>query len=101
MALCRPVRIAMAAVDIAEVRRAVETLMPPGSVVELRVPRTGQHPLGGYFNDRDLMAQTAARISGKAEGVYMTLNPVKADLLARASNRLVFAKHTTSDTDVV
>jgi len=34
--------------------------------------------------------------------VYTTLNPVKRDLLARASNRLeLYAKHTSADADVV
>jgi hypothetical protein len=33
--------------------------------------------------------------------VYLTLNPVKRDLLARASNRLEsYAKHTSSDNDI-
>jgi len=48
------------------------------------------------------MAKSAAAMSGKAEGVYVSLNPVKPDLLARASNHLIdFAKHTTSDRDVI
>jgi hypothetical protein len=41
-------------------------------------------------------------MSGKAEGVYLTLNPAFSDLLARGSNKLVrYAKHATSDEQVL
>lgn len=87
----------------AMVRRAIQLFVAPGSVLELRVPRTPHRgTVSGYFDNIDLLAQSAARMSGEAEGVYITLNPVNRQLLARASNRLVdFAGHTTSDRDVV
>jgi hypothetical protein len=57
---------------------------------------------GGYFNDLSRVVQSAATMSGKAEGFYVSLNPVNPHLIARASNRLVpFAKHTASDGDIV
>ena len=41
-------------------------------------------------------------MSGEVEGVYATLNAVASDLLARAANRCrTWAKHTTSDADVL
>src|SRR5262249_53445848 len=44
----------------------------------------------------------AAGLSGKVEGVYLTLNPVNPELLARAGNRVKpFAKHTTKDSDIL
>jgi len=89
--------------DVGMIRRALDILVAPESVVELRIPHTPhQGTVSGYFDDLSKIAQCAGAMSGKADGVYVTLNPVNRDLLARASNRLVsFAKHTTSDNDVV
>ncbi len=48
------------------------------------------------------MAKAAMALSGKAEGVYFTLNPVNPALLARADNRVKpYAKHTTNDADIL
>jgi len=42
------------------------------------------------------------RLSGTVPGVYVTLNPVKPALLARAANKVKpYAKATTSDADVL
>jgi hypothetical protein len=41
-------------------------------------------------------------MSGRAAGVYITLNPVNPDLLARAVNRTItFARHTVADRDIL
>jgi hypothetical protein len=77
-----------------------ELLMGP--VAKLRVP---QYPrrgtVSGYFNNLDMMLKATAAMSGKAAGVYLTLNPVVPDLLNRAANRLVnFAKTTTHDNEI-
>jgi hypothetical protein len=88
--------------DIGMIRRALELLGASVAVSELRVPNTPRGTVSGYFNDLGKMAANAARMSGTAEGVYLTLNPVSPALLARASNHLKDrAKHTTSDGDVV
>ncbi len=87
--------------DAVEIRRALGILVEPGSVVELRVPATRRGTVSGYYNDLDALARDAARLSGTAPGVYVTLNPVRRDLLARAVNRTIdYAKHSTSDADV-
>jgi hypothetical protein len=86
----------------AQVRRALEIIVEPGSVAELRIPHTAKGTISGYFTDLELMATCAAEWSGKAPGVYVTLNPVRPELLARARNRTVpFAKHTTTDADIL
>ena len=88
--------------DIAELRRAINLLMDPGQVTELRVLNTRQSTVSGYFDDFEKLAQAAALWSGKAPGVYLTLNPVNPDLLARAVNRIKEYTHvTTSDTDII
>src|SRR5215207_7571778 len=85
-----------------------DALVIPGDVHEVRIPKTRRGPLrlwgvgSGYFDDRDAFVQALAPIRGDdAEGVYLTLNPVNPDLLARAHNRLVYGKvPTTGDSEV-
>src|SRR5262249_46456436 len=77
----------------------------PGDVAEVRVLGT---PLGtrgtaaGWFDDPEKMARRALQFSGHSKGVYVTLNPVKPELLGRATNRIKQGqKPTTEDGDVV
>lgn len=88
--------------DMDEIRRALGVLCcTDGGVHELRALETRKGTVSGYFDNREAMAKAAAAWSGKAEGVYLTLNPVQPDLLARAVNRAKeFSKHTSSDPDV-
>src|SRR4051812_43973522 len=78
-------------------------LCEPGEVYELRCPRAGRHgTVSGYFNDLGRMASFADRWSGAAPAVYLTINPVKPALLARAANRIEpRASSTTADHDVL
>jgi hypothetical protein len=79
-------------------------------VVELRIlnavdnPRYPPFTVSGYFEGgyhTDLV-DAALRWTGKAEGCYVTINPVRPDLLARAANRVVRKpKHTTTDAEIV
>ena len=90
--------------DRDQIRRAVQLILAP--VWEAR--RRGRTPVlgtpkgtvSGYF-DRDHieeLIEAAVRWSGNADGIYITLNPVRHDCLARAANRaIVYAKHTTCD----
>jgi P4 family phage/plasmid primase-like protien len=84
-------------------RAAVSLFMEEGTVIELRalgVDRQGT--VAGYFDDAARMVQTAANLSGLAEGIYLTLNPVLPALLARANNRAKpYARSTTGDDEVV
>jgi len=83
------------------VREAIKLLHPHGGVIEVRIPHTRRGTVSGYFDDMERLIQSVARWDGKAN-IYVTLNKIPRDLLARASNRLVeFAKHTTSDNDVL
>jgi hypothetical protein len=70
---------------------------------EIRAPKTGRRgTVSGYFDDAELCAQhVAAQLDGQAPAVYVTLNPIKRELLARAMNRLQDrADNTTADADV-
>ncbi len=88
--------------DFQAICSSLGMLLEPKSVFELRVPNTTRGTVSGYFDHADLLARSAYEASGTAPGVYVTLNPVSPDLLARAANRSVpYAKHTTSDSDIV
>jgi len=88
--------------DLEEIRAAANVLLEPGAVYEVRIPNTRRGTVSGYFDDLHKLAEAAAQWSGQAPGVYVTLNPVNPDLLARSANRLTeYAKHTTSDADII
>lgn len=88
--------------DLEQIRRAVGVLLEPGATYELRMPNTARGTVSGYYNDFEKLAEDAGRWNGRAPGVYVTLNPVNPPLLARSANRLTeYAKHTTSDSDIV
>jgi hypothetical protein len=90
--------------DVREIRRALSLICVPGAVHELRAPETAKATISGYFNDLDEFTRAAVwanHPSREAPGVYLTINPVKSDLLARSANALrTYAKHTTSDADI-
>src|SRR4051812_48239627 len=88
--------------DPIQIQRAATLLCEPGQVVELRILNTRRRTVSGYFNDPGKLALSAGEWSGRAAGVYMTLNPVNPALISRAVNRLQeYAKQTTGDTDIV
>lgn len=73
---------------IAEIRRTLAVLFEPGDIIELRILNVpGIGIASGYFSDLDKLAGDAARWDGKAPGIYVTLNPVKPELLDRSPNR--------------
>ena len=88
-----------------DLRRVVE----PGMVVELRIlgaidnPRYPTFVVSGYYDHDHLdeLAKAAVEWTAKAEGCYVTINPVSPDLLARAANRVVRKpRHTTVDAEI-
>jgi hypothetical protein len=90
--------------DPVEIRRALDFLCEHGAVHELRALDTPKGTVSGYFDNLDEMTANAAGCSDRfqAGGVYLSLNCVNPDLLARSSNGVkTFAKHTSSDADIV
>jgi hypothetical protein len=88
--------------DIAEIKRTISLLYQSGDVVELRALDFNGKPHAGYFNDFDKLATAAARLSGTMMGVYLVLNPIKKELLARAVNRIADGpKNLTADADII
>lgn len=89
---------------------ALQTLFEAGDVFEIRIldavfPSSNwQHTESGYF-DYDHIDDVPNLLANFKTygGVYVTLNPVNPDLLARANNRFKKAKsrETTSDKDIL
>ncbi|MFI4911152.1 MAG: hypothetical protein ACIAQZ_05740, partial [Sedimentisphaeraceae bacterium JB056] len=89
---------------------ALRTLFVSGDVFEIRVldavlpGSSWQHTQSGYF-DYDHIELVPKLLNGFKTygGVYVTLNPVNPDLLARANNRFKKAKsrETTGDKDII
>ena len=87
--------------------------LPAGGVTEVRIfPKERYMKLfgksvyvgkvvSGYYEDYEKLARDIRPFDGKAN-IYVTLNPCKPDLLARAANRLQYAAQvTTSDADIL
>jgi putative DNA primase/helicase len=85
-----------------DVVRFLRALWRPGEVRELRVPKYNQYnqTASGYFDSLEHLAATVTRFDGVAN-VFVTLNPVAPDLLARATNRVRDrAESTTGDQEI-
>ena len=94
--------------DVEIISKAVQLVVAPtwerGGVVELRALGTLKGIVSAYFDadHREALIAQAASLSGCAQGVYITLNPVVADCLARAANRaILYAKHATADAEII
>ncbi len=83
------------------IRATLAVVLDGESVAELRVLGSKNGIISGYYDDYDALARDAATLDGQGDGVYVTLNPVQPDLLARAKNRVKkYAQHTTGDNDI-
>lgn len=62
----------------------------------------GRNPVCGYFNDKGLAVEIIQKAEEqvKPTGIYITVNPCKVDLLARANNRLSPTRVRTADADI-
>lgn len=96
---------ALASLD--DARRFFSLVARPGDVFELRgLARVNgqQHVTSGFFDDIEALARAAIERSGKDDGCYVTINPVKPELLFRAPKnklRRAGSGETTSDRDVL
>ena len=88
--------------DINEIKKAVSILFKSGDVVELRALGVQGKIHAGYFNDFEKLTTEAAQVSGQADGVYVVLNQINPDLLARSQNRITISpKNLTQDKDII
>jgi hypothetical protein len=75
--------------------RWLERITWPGQIIELRILNYAETlryscTMAGYFDTDHLadLARAAQEHTDQARGVYVTINPVQPDLLARAANRV-------------
>lgn len=87
-----------------EIATTLRTLFRPDDVFEIRIINVGgrKRTDSGYFSDPDRAAEGVVRLyDGRQPTIYVVLNPVPSDLLARASNRFKdFAELTTKDIEI-
>jgi P4 family phage/plasmid primase-like protien len=82
------------------IETALTAICERGAVYELRIPNSAAGTVSGYFTDLHELAVQAEKLNA-IDDVYITMNPVNADLLARATNRVQhWAKNTSADHDV-
>jgi hypothetical protein len=88
--------------NLSDIVAGLKLLCEPGEIYELRCPKTSNDgTVSGYFDDLTKLAHHADCWAGIAPAVYITLNPAKRDLLARAANRIQRrAGVTTADHEV-
>jgi hypothetical protein len=93
--------------DRAEALRALKAITEPGQVTELRILKAGNlKTISGYFDTdhHEALVEAAASYDARAPAIYVTLNPVIPDLLARACNRERFrvdVGETTADQHIL
>jgi hypothetical protein len=84
------------------VKAALDLIQEPGGVFEVRIPKTKAGTISGYFNDTAIAAALIAKENGKHQAIYVTVNPINPDLLARCQNRFEYGTFlTSSDSDVI
>jgi hypothetical protein len=73
-----------------EILSTAKTLFK-GQVAELRVLFTSKRADSGYFDDMGLLADAAVAYDRQPDvkGIYVTLNPVKPEILHRAKNKVL------------
>ena len=91
--------------DGEQISKAIAALHAPDSVIELRAFHKGRKRTdAGYFDaeHRDLLVQEAIKLNKHDAAVYVTLNEVDPQLLARAANRVQdYVQATATDANVV
>ena len=86
------------------IQQALTHFWEPEKIIELRVPGTSQGTQAGYFDDPALLTQAALDLDRQGPGIYITLNPLNPELLARGANRVrtyVKQGEGTNDRDII
>jgi hypothetical protein len=90
--------------DADEIRRTLGVLFAPDAVIELRAMHKGRKRTdAGYFDGahREHFVDAATKLNAVGAAVYVTLNPLDPQLLARCANRVQdFAQATATDSNI-
>src|SRR5438105_407027 len=88
-----------------DIVKTLELWCEKGQVYELRIPKTKRRGvISGYFDDMNSLAVNADVLSGDLDmpAVYITLNPVVPDVIARSANEtLDRCDVTTKDHEIL
>lgn len=89
--------------DYSELTQALAALVTEGEVFEVRILYSGRKRVdAGYFDSIPEAATAICALTEPYMGLYITPNPVKRDLLARAANRIAsWSQYTTMDHDIL
>ncbi|HKF93565.1 MAG TPA: hypothetical protein VKB96_02995 [Gammaproteobacteria bacterium] len=91
--------------DKAAITKALDILFDPTDVIELRALHKGRKRTdAGYFDcaHRDRLVAEAVQLSKAGAAVYINLNPLDPQLLARCCNRVQeYASATATDANVI
>ena len=88
---------------------AMEVLLTPGTVVEVRIPKAILDPatpdktvtMVGWFDGPQSIADEIATLPYTAEGIYYTINPINPIFISKAKNRLTRGKKGVTDADII
>lgn len=90
--------------DCDEIRRTIDALHDATAIIELRALHKGRKRVdAGCFDGahRDELVREAARLNAAGAAVYVTMNELDPQLLARYANRIQeFAQATATDSNV-
>jgi hypothetical protein len=90
--------------DRDQIRRAIEVVQPPDGVVELRALHKGRKRTDvGYYDGehREQLIDAAMRLNAEGAAVYITLNLLDPQLIARYGNRVQdFAQASATDANI-
>ena len=85
-----------------EIRKGVQALFPEGSLVELRIPKSSQGTIIGFFRDREKLVQVIEEYSGKVPAVYYTLNAPPSESYDKSQkDKAVVGGHGCKDDEIV
>jgi len=82
-------------------------IVAAGDVAELRALKVHSkdgrkyNVVSGYYDDPAEFARDVRMLDGRAQGVYLTLNPLKRELLDRSPNKLTPGCAAATDADVL
>lgn len=85
-----------------EVRKAIEQLHSDDGLFEIRIiGGRNKKPISGYFRDADTLIEKFGTVNLDSVNVYITLNQIKSELLARVQSEcFVAGVNTTADGEV-
>lgn len=84
------------------IKTALDHIIEPGAVFEVRIPKTKAGTISGYFDDTTIAASLIAKENGKHPSIYVTANPLNPALLARTNNKFEYGSFmTASDHDIL